>query len=363
MKKRNALSVVVATTASALVLAGCATSAPEAEVEDQATELSYEGVELVVTSFGGDWEAALIKGVVEPFEAETGANVTLVTAYSADALAQLTAQAGNPQFDVVHFSGGQELVAAEDGLIVPIAPEALSSYADLQPLAVEGMESGYGPVIQLTPVGLVYNSEKIADAPTSWTDVLDPAYAGHVALTDFSNTYGVLSMLRVNDALGSTIDDVTPGLSALGDLAASGDAIVVASSADLQTAFAQRDIWLAPYAQDYAETLRQAGLPVEFVIPEEGITASFITANVVAGRENAELAELFIDFSLRPEAQQVFAEMMRYTPVNTAVELSAEASAAVLSADDFGAIVRYDSEAIAAQRQAWTDDWNARISQ
>lgn len=361
MRRNGFLSLSAVATAAALALTGCASSAPEAE--EEAGERPYEGVELVVTSFGGDWEAALIKGVVEPFEAETGAEVTLVTAYSADALAQLTAQAGNPQFDVVHFSGGQEVVAAKDGLILPIEPAALSSYEDLQPLAVEGMEDGYGPVIQVTPVGLVYNSEKIADAPTSWTDVLDSAYAGHVALTDFSNTYGVLSMLRVNDALGGTIDDVTEGITALGDLAASGDAIVVASSADLQTAFAQRDIWLAPYAQDYAETLRQAGLPVEFVIPDEGITASFITANVVAGRENAELAELFIDFSLRPEAQQVFAEMMRYAPVNTAVELSDDVAAAVLGADEFDAIVRYDSQVIAAQRQAWTDDWNARISQ
>lgn len=361
MRKNRMFPAIVGASITALALASCASGTPEAS--DQSEERPYEGVELVVTSFGGDWEAALIAGVVEPFEAATGAEVTLVTAYSADALAQITAQAGNPQYDVVHFSGGQELVAAQNDLILPIEPSALSTYDELQPLAVEGIADGYGPVIQVTPVGLVYNSEKITEAPTSWTDVLDPAYAGHVALTDFSNTYGVLSMLRVNDALGSSIDDVTEGLTALGNLAASGDAIVVASSADLQAAFAQRDIWLAPYAQDYAETLRQAGLPVEFVIPEEGITASFITANVVAGRENPELAEMFIDFSLKAEAQQVFAELMRYAPVNTTVELSDDVAGSVLAADQFGTIERYDSQKIADNRQTWTDDWNTRISQ
>lgn len=209
---------------------------------------------------------------------------------------------------------------------------------------------------------LVYNTEADAPAPTSWLDLFDEAYAGHVALTDFSNTYGVLSMLRVADALGGGIDDPSQAITDLGALASSGDAIVVPTSPDLQTAFAQRDTWLAPYAIDYAGTLQDAGLPVEFIVPEEGVTASLITANVVEGRDNPDLAKLFIDFELRPEAQAVFAESMRYSPVNTKTELSDEAADAVLTGDELETVVVYAPGDVAASRPAWTEEWNALIT-
>ncbi|WP_258546293.1 extracellular solute-binding protein, partial [Microbacterium sp. H6] len=271
MNTRRILTAGALVATGALVLAGCSTGDDTAA---SGGDKEFAGETIVVTSFGGDWEKAFIEAVVDPFEEETGAKVELITLYSADALAQVTAQKASPQIDVVHFSGGQEFTAAEQGLIAPIAADDLSETGDLIDLATAGLERGEGPVIQLAPIGLVYNTEADAPAPTSWLDLFDEAYAGHVALTDFSNTYGVLSMLRVADALGGGIDDTSQAITDLGALASSGDAIVVPTSPDLQTAFAQRDTWLAPYAMDYAGTLQDAGLPVEFIVPEEGVTAS-----------------------------------------------------------------------------------------
>lgn len=359
MNTRRILTAGAFITAGALALSSCASGDGTEAGED---EKEYAGETLVVTSFGGDWETAFIEAVVEPFEEETGAEVELTTLYSADALAQLTAQKASPQIDVVHFSGGQEYTAAQDGLLAPISADDLSAYDDLIDIATEGLERGEGPVVQLAPVGLLYNTESGAPAPDSWLDLFADDYAGHVALTDFSNSYGVLSMLRVADALGGGIDDTSQAIADLGALAADGDAIVVSTSPDLQTAFAQRDIWLAPYAMDYAATLQDAGLPVEFIVPEEGATASLITANVVEGRENTELATLFIDYELRPEAQEIFAESMRYTPVNSATELSGDAADAVLTAEELETVVVYDAGEIAEQRQSWTDEWNALIT-
>lgn len=358
MNTRRILTTGALVATGALVLAGCASGDDTAASGDK----EFAGETIVVTSFGGDWEKAFIEAVVDPFEEETGAKVELITLYSADALAQVTAQKASPQIDVVHFSGGQEFTAAADGLIAPIASDELSESGDLVDLATAGLERGEGPVIQLAPIGLVYNTEADAPAPTSWLDLFDEAYAGHVALTDFSNTYGVLSMIRVSDTLGGGIDDPSQAIADLGALASSGDAIVVPTSPDLQTAFAQRDTWIAPYAMDYAGTLQDAGLPVEFIVPEEGATASLITANVVEGRDNPDLAKLFIDFELRPEAQALFAENMRYSPVNTKAELSDDAADAVLTGDELDDVVVYSPGDIAADRQSWTDEWNALIT-
>lgn len=368
MTKRISTVSLALVTLGSLTLAGCATSAetpaPATESTDSTTEAmpSYEGQELVVTSFGGDWEKALISAVVIPFEAATGADVKLVTAYSADALAQLEASKDNPQFDVVHFSGGQEVTAAAAGLLDPISADQLSNYADLQPFAVAGLDLGQGPVIQVTPVGLVFRNDLGLPTPTSWADVFAADYAGAVALTDFSNTYGVLSMLRVNDALGGTIDDPSAAIDQLGALAQSGDAVVVATSAELQTAFVERGIALAPYAQDYAQTLITAGIPVEFITPSEGLTASFITASAVAGTGKEDLAKLFIDYTLSPQAQATFATLMRYASVNTATEIPENIQSSVLSPAEVGNVLRYDPTTIADNRQAWTDQWNNLIA-
>lgn len=358
MKTSRILTTGALVATGALVLAGCSAGDDGAASADK----EFAGETIVVTSFGGDWEKTFLEAVVDPFEEETGAKVELITLYSADALAQITAQKASPQIDVVHFSGGQEFTAAQDGLLAPIAADDLSETADLVDLATAGLERGEGPVIQLAPIGLVYNTESGAPAPTSWLDLFDEEYAGHVALTDFSNTYGVLSMLRVADALGGGIDDPSQAIADLGALASAGDAIVVPTSPDLQTAFAQRDTWLAPYAMDYAGTLQDAGLPVEFIVPDEGATASLITANVVEGRDNPELAKLFIDYELRAEAQALFAENMRYSPVNTRAELSDDAADAVLTGDELESVVVYAPGDIAASRSAWTDEWNALIT-
>ncbi len=344
----------------ALALAACSASGTDAGSDDSAKP--YAGQKLVVTTFGGDWEKAFVEAVVDPFTEETGAKVELVTLYSADALAQLTAQKASPQLDVVHFSGGQEFTAATDGLIEKIEPADLKNFDDLADVATAGLEHGEGPAIQLAPIGLVYNTESGADRPDSWLDVFDPQYAGHLALTDLSNTYGLLSMLRIADVEGGGVDDATPTIDKLGALVSKGDAIVVPTSPDLQSAFAQRDTWLAPYSMDYAGTLKDAGLPVEFITPKEGAGASLITANVVSGRDTTELAKLFVDFELTPKAQQVFAEKMRYSPVNTKAEISGDLAKEVLTGDELDSLVTYAPGTLAPKRQDWVNTWNNVIT-
>ena len=102
----------------ALTVAACAIAAPALAQE------------ITINSFGGSYEEAHRKCVIDPFTAETGVKVNIVTAYSADAFAQLRAQKDAPQYDVIHFSGGQEIVAEVPG-------HAYRAIADAPHLAVE----------------------------------------------------------------------------------------------------------------------------------------------------------------------------------------------------------------------------------
>jgi len=318
---------------------------------------------LVINSFGGSYEETHRELVITPFEEMYGVKVEVVTAYSADTLAQLRAQRENPQFDVVHFSGGLETAAAAEGLLAPIMPDELENYDEMYPFAVAGIEEGVGPMYKTAVIGLLYNTDRIPEAPASWNALADEANAGHVLLTDAaSNTYGMLGMLMINQVAGGTLDDITPGLEFVQSILP--NATVVSKSPEIQQNFAQGNAWIAPYAQDYAYTLIKAGLPVDFVLPEEGGVVAPITVNLVAGRENRDLALKFIDFSIRAEASKGWAEALRYSPTNKTVVLSEEVAGQVTYGEEQASrLVTFDATKIAENKPSWNEAWTRAIAQ
>lgn len=316
---------------------------------------------LVINSFGGAYEQIHRKLVIEPFAKKYDVDVQVVTAYSADALAQLRAQKAAPQFDVIHISGGQEVVAAREGLIAPIKLEELTNGKDMYPFAVEGLARGEGPVYSVAALGLLYNKTKAPKVPSKWADIFDPAFKDHVVLTDVSNSYGLLGLLMINKAKGGDLNNIQPGLDAVKSILPTS--VIVATSPELQQNFAQNDAWLAPYAQDYAYTLRKAGLPIEFVQGAEGTPAVYITANLVANRPNMELAKKFIDFSLSPEVQEGWAKELRYSPTNKATKLDeALAKEVVYGEKAVSGLLRFDPVTVDANRAAWVDAWKKLIA-
>jgi putative spermidine/putrescine transport system substrate-binding protein len=341
---------MIATARLALTAAACALAAPALAQE------------ITINSFGGSYEEAHRKCVIDPFTAETGAKVNIVTAYSADAFAQLRAQKDAPQYDVIHFSGGQEIVAASEGLIVPITEAQVPAIADLYDFAKSGIARGEGPAYQIAAVGLVYAADKVPSEPTKWADLLKPEYAEHLVLTNITNGYGMVGLLMLNQISGGTMDNIQPGLDAVSKLLDAG-AVVVSTSPEIQAEFVQNDAWIAPYASDYAYTLKAAGLNVKFVQGEEGTPASFITANLVAGRNNVDLATRFIAKELSPESQACFSEALRYTPTNSKTVLSDEVAADVVyGADATKGLMRFDPAVIEANRSAWTEAFAKTIA-
>ncbi len=316
---------------------------------------------LTINSFGGAYEDAHKTCVINPFIEATGAEVSIVTAYSADAFAQLRAQKDAPQFDVIHFSGGQEIVGAKEGLLAPVEPAKLENIGQLYDIAKPNLAAGEGPAYSIAPVGILTNSEAGA-APASWAAMMKDADAGHMVLTDISNGYGMLGFLMMNQVAGGSMDDIQPGLDAVADLLERG-AVIVSTSPEIQQEFAQNEAWIAPYAADYAYTLQQAGLPISFVNPEEGLPGSFITASLVAGRENTDLAYKFLDIEISKPAQECMAEALRYTPTNREAELPADvASTMVVGEDAVAKLIRFDPAVIEEKRTQWVDAWNSTIA-
>ncbi|RST60340.1 ABC transporter substrate-binding protein [Siminovitchia terrae] len=343
--------------AGSLVLAGCGNDAKPEKSDNGGGE---EPNKLVVTSFGGDYEKAQMEYLIKPFEKEFNAEVEVVTLYSADALAKLRAQKNAPEIDVVQFSGGQEIQAAKEDLILEIDSDIVKNTGELYDNA---KKTNYGPAIAFDALGLLYNTELVKEAPTSWEDLWKKEYKGKVGLVDISNTYGLQFLAMMAKLHGGDEENIDPGFEKIKTLLPN-TASVVATTPDMGNLFAQEEVVIAPYDAGYAFNFSKQGQPIGFVIPDEGAMAVFINMQVVKGTESPKLAQEFVNYSLRPEVQKAFAEETGFAPTNKNVEISEELAKVMPYGEEaVNSLVDLNWEVANNNKDDWTDRWNKMISQ
>jgi putative spermidine/putrescine transport system substrate-binding protein len=133
---------------------------------------------------------------VTPFEADTGCQVNVTYADTSDEMVTLMRQGGGSVYDGVSASGNasNRLIAAGDvgavdpalfpdleNVIAPLDPETGTNNAHY---VVDG--SMYGTPYMYGPNFLMYNTEVVTPAPTSWDVTFEPdsPYAGKVTAYD-----------------------------------------------------------------------------------------------------------------------------------------------------------------------------------
>ena len=133
---------------------------------------------------------------VTPFEDDTGCQVNVTYADSSDEMVQLMRQGGGSEYDGVSASGDatNRLIAAGDvGAVDPaLFPEMANVIAPINPdggtntshYIVDG--NVYGTPYMYGPNFLMYNTEEVSPAPTSWDVTFEPdsPYAGKVTAYD-----------------------------------------------------------------------------------------------------------------------------------------------------------------------------------
>lgn len=331
------------------VLAGCGGSDSDGS--------SGGSKELVVTSFGGDYEKAQQKALFEKFEQKYDVKVKLVTLYSADALAKLTAARGNAGFDVVQFSGGQEAQAAADGLLEKVSSDELPNAGAVYPQAVQ---DGYAPAYAFDVTGLIHR-DTLEPAPDSWTSLSDSAYKGRVAIPDISNTFGVQTLVGLANVGGGGETDVQPGFEALKGTV--GNIHSVFKDAPTMVQLMSRDeVDLAVYDGIYTYLMQKQGIPVEFSVPKEGSFLTKVTMNAVAGTKNRDLALKLIDMALDPEVQAEFADGSGSVPTNRDAKVTGPAAKVVATPEEISRLQALDDAYVAKNRAAWTSEWNRIIA-
>jgi putative spermidine/putrescine transport system substrate-binding protein len=327
---------VLGWSATALVVAGLAVTAAGCGSSSSSKSGTTTTASNLPTSIGkGEgklsliaWEGYTQPDWVKPFEKKTGCKVTAKYAGSSDEMVTLMRQGGG-QYDMVSASGDASVRLIRGGDVQPMNPKLIPDFKNFigalkSPAhnTVDGVH--YGISLQWGPNTLLYNTQKVKPAPTSWSVLYNPKYKGQITIPDnaiqiadaalyLSKTQpdlGITDPYELNqkqfDAAVSLLKQQRPLLKkhwALAsdeiDLFKNGDASLGAS-------------W--PYQTN---TLEADKVPVKDLIPKEGATGWADTWMLSSKSKHPNCAYMWTKWVSTPKVQAQQAIYFGETPANT----------------------------------------------
>ncbi|MGB3302358.1 MAG: ABC transporter substrate-binding protein [Gordonia sp. (in: high G+C Gram-positive bacteria)] len=187
---RRRLGLLAALVGLTVAVAACGSSAMAPSSSTPTVLGSAEGTVSVLAGPGHVEDGSNNRSVnwVQPFSQQTGWQVEFTSFGTSD---EAVAKMRSGQFDVVSASGDASLRLIAAGDVAPINTALLSNYPNIYPYLREKSWNSAGGKVYGVPSGwganlLMYRTDLVKPAPTSWSAVFDDAdrYPGKVTAYD-----------------------------------------------------------------------------------------------------------------------------------------------------------------------------------
>jgi iron(III) transport system substrate-binding protein len=219
--------------------------------------------------------------------------------------ARFLAEADNPQADMVLGIAASSLLMFDaQGLLESYRPEGVEA---LNPLFVDqrdaptwvGMDAFVGVICYNTMEGEAAGITQ----PTAWQDLLDPAFKDKIVMPHpASSGTGYLTVAAWLQTMGE--EDGWAFMDALHENMA---AYLHSGSAPcVQAARGERVAGIALDMRGVSE--KNAGAPLEVVVPTEGVGWDMEASGIVTGTEHRALAEQVMDWVASQEANELYSQ-------------------------------------------------------
>ena len=269
---------------------------------------------------------------VHPFEQQTGCKVNAKPADTSDEMVTLMRQAGGTQYDGVSASGDATLRLIGNGDVAAIDPTMFPDFANVAPFLQNAPHYVVGGKHYGVPHGwggnsLMYRTDVVSPAPTSWNVVFDPTasqpYQGKI--TDYDSPIYI-----ADAALYLKAHDSSLGITDPYELnQAQFDAAV--------NLLKTQHPWVGDYWSLYSKeidnftskavvvgttwpyqvnTLVGSGVPVAQVVPSEGMTGWADTWMMSSHAAHPNCMLLWMGWMLTPHTQAEVAESFGESPAN-----------------------------------------------
>jgi putative spermidine/putrescine transport system substrate-binding protein len=274
------------------------------------------------------WEGYTQPDWVKPFEKQTGCKVSSKYAGSSDEMVTLMRQGGG-QYDMVSASGDASVRLIRGGDVQPMNPKLIPDFKNFigalkSPAhnTVDGVH--YGISLQWGPNTLLYSTQKVKPAPTSWSVLYNPKYKGQITIPDNAiqiadaalylsksqPNLGITDPYELNqkqfDATVALLKTQRPLLKKHWSLAS--DEIDLFKNGDASLGAS----W--PYQTN---TLVADKVPVKDLIPKEGATGWADTWMLSSKSKHPNCAYKWVKWVSTPKVQAQQAIYFGETPANT----------------------------------------------
>ena len=167
-------------------------------------------------------------------------------------------------------------------------------------------------------VGLIYNTAKLEEAPTSWEALWDERYTGKILMFDNPRDAFAISYLRLGYGINST-DEVEMYEAA--QLLMEQKGVLQAYVMDqIFNKMSSNEAWIAPYYAGDAIIMMEENPDLDFVIPDEGSNIFVDAMCVLKTSKQKALAEEFINFMCSPEIMAENIGYIGYSSPSTAAK-------------------------------------------
>ena len=230
--------------------------------------------------------------------------VRIVTLAGDEAVRRLRSEAGAPEADAVWGLPSWRLAeAASSGLLEAAAPGWAADVPDALKDA-----GGRWVGVSADPLVLAFNSDSLSRsrAPRDWVDLLHPRWSGEILLPEPGPVDAMTALLA--QRLWQAHEEYGDALQGM-DWFARMDAWrggYFADADEAARALADGQGLLALLPLSAAESLRGAGRPVDYRVPEAGTPVLVRGVALVAGAPHREVARAFLEWLGSDEAVRGF---------------------------------------------------------
>jgi putative spermidine/putrescine transport system substrate-binding protein len=313
---------------------------------------------ITVTVAGGTYGNFIKQKVMKPFHDQTGVSVNSIDGLTMQNLATLRATKNNPSLDVISFDPPGAYPAADEGLLLKLDPAKIPNMTKMYPWAVAKDDQLVG--VLASNQCLAYNTNYIKTPPTSWEDLWNPAYKGHVSLPDISTSHGVMVLLMMSKiATGGS--DLYNGEKALEKLQTLKPNVLTYWTGHDQLAQLMNSgqVWIASESVDRVTTQLNQGAPMDCVVPKEGAIFFTSFAGIAKNSKNPDAAYAYLNSQISAQSQSEAANEIFLGPTNSDVKMTGRALK-YLDPSRPG-LIRPDWNKVMQLTPQWTDMWNRQM--
>jgi putative spermidine/putrescine transport system substrate-binding protein len=297
--------------------------------------------------------------IVPPFEEMTGATVELAVGLSRDWMANLRAAGrNNPPYDVVIANETWISSGRLENRFVALPENKVPNLAHVHPAL--RLEGDVGVLGLFQPLGIAYRTDLIETSPTSWYDLWNEEFRGMVGIYNIANSAAPMFIMLLAKLETGDPQNWEVGLERIKALSPFKQTDF---SGDMENLLIQGEVHVGILDSPAWARLSQQGVPLAWVLPEEGAFMFEQNMNVTAGSRVEDLAFAFIDYMLSEEVQLKWAQQYYVTPANVNVEIGGELAELIpVTAQDVHTIHQWDWVWLnQGPREEMVNRWNREI--